>query len=192
LVNLDILRSFTDNNNVNNLLIWFSAIGFLIAIFPIHIFNYVYINTAERYASINVTAYRYLKLFNVNTVNNSFEKMQINGKEKKLNFKILKKNSYKIFNNLCFYKIIQLTDYGLNNSNNAYVALLQNGMTNAAYSFIKLSGSKTKLKNYTILNQTHDSINYYLKVVEIINLLVLAKIFIILISEKIKYDKNKK
>jgi len=53
---------------VNEALVYLSAILFLIAIFPVHIINYIYISTGEKYASVNVTVYRLFTLLNINTV----------------------------------------------------------------------------------------------------------------------------
>lgn len=175
---------------MNEAIVWLSFIGFFIAVFPIHIFNYVYVNTDEKYASVNVSAYRIIRILNVNTVKNSFDKMQVNGKEKKVNLNLVQKNSYKIFNNLCLTKIIQLSDFGLLNQNHAYVAFVQNALTTAVYSFIKANGGRTKLKNYTVINLSHDSINYYLKVVGIINVIVISKLIFILLLEKLNDVKN--
>ena len=53
---------------MNEALVYLSAILFLIAIFPVHIINYIYISTGEKYASVNVTVYRLFTLLNINTV----------------------------------------------------------------------------------------------------------------------------
>ncbi len=175
---------------MNELLVWGSAIGFMFVIFPIHIFNYVYVNTQEKYASINVSAYRLIRLANVNTIKNKPDKMMINGKEKKMNLSFVKSKSLKIFNNLCLTKVIQLSDFGLMNEYSATAALVQNSLTKALYFFIKENGGKTKLKNYIVLNYNHGSVNYYLKLVGIINLLTVGKIILMLIMEKLKDVKN--
>jgi hypothetical protein len=170
---------------VNDVIVWLTFFGFLIAVFPVHIFNYIYLNTAERYASVNVTLYRYIKILNANTVKNSIDKMQINGKEKNFANATLSKNSLKIFNNLCFTKIIQLCDFGVSEGSNSYLVLTQHMLTESLYYFIKANGGRTKLRNYTVLNYTHDKVNYYLKVVGVINLITVGKIILMLITEKI-------
>ena len=48
-----------------------------------------------------------------------------------------------------------------------------------------MNGNFCKLRNYTILNEEHSSIRYYSKAVTVINVLVIAKIFFILIMEKL-------
>jgi large-conductance mechanosensitive channel len=63
--------------------------------------------------------------------------------------------------------------------------LAQTFLSNKIYDFIEANGGKTKLKNYAVLNFTHDKVNYYLKLVGVINLLTIAKIIFILITEKI-------
>ena len=175
---------------MNVAMIIIAAAGFAISIFPIHVFNYIYVNTEEKYASINVTLFRFIRIFNVNTVKNKPGKMQINGKEKKLDYKNVKLSFYRIFNMLCIYKIIQLSDYGMQNEKNAYVALAQNGVTTAAYKFLEINDNCTKLRNYTILNEEHSSIRYYAKAVTVINLFVVAKIILYILMEKINELKN--
>lgn len=167
-----------------------AAAGFLISVFPIHVFNYIYINTEEKYASINVTIFRYIRIFNINTVKNKFNEMQINGKSKRLDFDNLKLNFYKIFNKLCIHKVVQLTDFGVKEQNNAYAALAQNGITTAAYNFLQINGNSVKLRNYIVLNQEHSAIRYYAKAVTVINLFVITKIILIILMEKLNELKN--
>ena len=167
-----------------------AAAGFLISVFPIHVFNYIYINTEEKYASINVTIFRYIRIYNINTVKNKPNEMQINGKSKNLSFDMLKLDFYKIFNKLCIHKVIQLTDFGIKEQNIAYAAVAQNGITTALYNFLKINGNAVKLRNYTVLNQEHSSIRYYAKAVTIINLFVITKIIIVILMEKINELKN--
>ncbi len=170
---------------MNVAMIIMAAAGFAISIFPIHVFNYIYVNTEEKYASINVTIFRFLRIFNINTVKNQPGKMQVNGKEKQLDYKKFRLSFYKIFNMLCIYKIIQLSDYGMQNEHNAYAALFQNGTTSAVYNFLRINVNCTKLRNYTILNEEHSSIRYYAKAVTVINLLVVTKIILYILMEKI-------
>ena len=96
---------------MNEALVYVSAISFLLLIFPIHIFNYIYVNTEEKFASINVTVFRFLRLYNINTVKNKPNEIQFNGKSKKMDWNSLKLNFYKIFDKLCVCKVIQLSDF---------------------------------------------------------------------------------
>ncbi len=180
----------TNNKDMKEAMVYIAAAGFLISVFPIYVYNYVYINTEEKYASINVTFYRYIKIMNMNTVKDKPNEMQINGKSKKVNLDLLKLNYYKIFNQMCIYKIVQLSDFGIINTNNAYAALTQSAVTTAVYKFLQVNGNYTKLRNYIVLNEEHSDIRYYAKAVTIINLLVIAKIFLIFIMEKINERKN--
>ena len=175
---------------MNVALVILAAAGFAISVFPIHVYNYIYVNTEEKYVSINVTVFRFIRLFNANTIKNSPGKLQVNGKEKKLDFNKMRLNAYKIFNMLCIYKVIQLSDYGMQNEKNAYAALAQNGITTAAYKFLQINGNYTKLRNYTILNEEHSSIRYYAKAVTIINLMVVTKIIFYVLMEKLNELKN--
>lgn len=177
---------------MSEVLVYFAFFGFIAALFPIHIFNYVYVSAKDKYASVNVSAYRIIRIFNVNTVKNSLDKMQINGEETKVNFGFIKSKWLKIFNNLCFVKMVQLCDYGLKNQSNAYFALAQKTLTDALFAFIKINGGKTKLKNYIVFNLEHDYINCYLKAVGVINLITVLKIIFILFTEKLNERKIKK
>lgn len=163
-----------------------AAALFAIQVFPIHVINYIYVNTEEKYASINVTVFRIFRLYNINTVKDKPNEMQINGKNKKLDINFLKMNFYRIFNQVCIFKVIQLSDFGMKNQNNAYAALAQNGITTAAYKFLQMNGNSCKLRNYTILNEEHSSIRYYAKAVTVINVLVMIKILLIMLMEKLK------
>lgn len=172
-------------------LIYLSAAIFLISVFPVYISNYIFINTEESYASINVTAFRFIKIFNLNTVKNKPNEIQFNGKTKKINFDAVKLNFYKIFNRICIYKVVQLSDFGMKNQNNAYAALAQSSITTAAYKLLQVNGNYAKLRNYIILNEEHSDIRYYAKTVTIINLFVVAQIVLILITEKLNENKKK-
>lgn len=165
--------------------VYISAILFALAVFPVHVFNYAYLNTEEKYAMANVGVYG-KSFFNVNTVKNKPNEMQINGKNKKVDVKQIKASFYKIFDKLCIYKIIQLGDYGLKKEANAYVSLAQSAFSTAIYKFIQVNGNYCKLRNYTILNEEHSEIRYYAKVITVINAIVVAKIIMILIKEKRK------
>lgn len=170
-------------------LVYIAAASFLIFIFPVHINNYIYVNTENKYASFNVGVFKY-NFYNINTVKNNFGEMQVNGKNKKLDAKKLNVRLYKIFNQLCVYKIIQLGDYGMKKDGNAYAALIQNAFTTAIYKFLQINGNYCKLRNYMIFNEEHSEIRYYAKTVTILNLAVVSKIILIIIMEKIYALKN--
>lgn len=170
-------------------LVYISAIAFLIAIFPVHVLSYVYISTAEKYASVNVTLYRLFTILNLNTdkppkpdKKEQDDKAQDDKKQDKL---MTPSNWLKIFNNLCLTKIVQLGDYGLQNPDNAFVALANGAATGIVYTFVKVNGGKTKLRNYTVLNYEHDGVNYYLKLGGVINVITLLKLLIVFYWGKI-------
>lgn len=176
----------TDNIYVSEALIYISAIAFFIAVFPVHVFIYVYASTAEKYASVNVTVYRLFTILNVNTERPpKSDDTEKDDKENDKDKLMTPPNWLKIFNNLCLTKIVQLGDYGLQNPDNAYVALANAAVTDVAYTFVKVNGGKTKLKNYSILNYEHDNINYYLKLAGIINVITLLKLLAIFYWGKI-------
>lgn len=169
-------------------LVILSAVAFLIAIFPVHVLGYVYISTEEKYASVNVTAYRLIRVINFNTEKppKPDKKDKDESEDKKKDEKFMTPvNWLTIFNNLCLTKIVQLGDYGLQNQNNAYVALFNDAVTNAVYTFVKANGGKTKLKNYAVLNYEHSNVNYYLKLEGVINVITLLKLLVIFYWGKI-------
>lgn len=174
---------------MSDFLVYGALVGFFLAVFPVHIYNYVYVNTNEKYASVNVCAFRFIRLFNANTVKDSPRKMQVNGKEKDINLSAVKKNALKIFNNLCITRIVQLEDFGMQSEYNAYAAILHSVATNALYAFVRINGGRTKLRNYTVLNMEHGYINYYMKAVGVINLMTVAKILFVLFTEKLNENK---
>ncbi len=173
-------------------LVYISAILFLLAVFPLHVLVYVYASTEEKYASINVTLYKMITVLNVNTEKppkpddkDDTDKKDKDKDEKKDDKLMTPTNWLKIFNNLCLTKIVQLGDYGLQNPNNAYVALANGAATNAVYTFVKANGGKTKLKNYSVLNYEHSNVNYYLKLAGVINVITLLKLLIVFYWGKI-------
>ncbi len=174
---------------MTDVFVWLAAVGFLLAVFPLHVYNYFYINTENKYASVNAGIYG-INFFNANTVENSPREMQINGKKKNIDPSKFKLNYYKIFNQLCIYKIVQLGDYGMQKERNAYILLLQNAFTTAIYKFLQMNGNYGKLRNYSVLNAEHSEIRYYGKAVTVINGIVIAKIILIIIMEKINERKN--
>ncbi len=169
-------------------LIYIAAIGFLICVFPVHVIGYVYVSSAEKYASVNVTLYRLITILNVNTEkppkqeDKDKDEDKDDGKSKKL---MTPENWLKIFNKLCITKIVQLGDYGLQNPDNAYIALGNKTLTDAVYTFVKVNGGKTKLKNFSVLNYEHSDVNYYLKLAGVINIITLTRLFITFIWGKI-------
>ena len=173
-------------------MVYMSAVGFAFSLFPVHFYNYIYINTENKYASLNSGLYGLINLFNVNTVKDRPGEMEVNGKSKKIDPRTIKASAYKIFNSLCIYKIVQLGDFGMKQDKNAYALLTQNSLTVALYKFIQTNGNYAKLRNYTIANEEHGFVRYYLKAVTIVNSFVIAKIIMILILEKLNVKAKQK
>lgn len=148
-----------------------------VLLFPIHIDNYLYINKDEKYVSLNIVLYSFIRVFNINTVKNSPTKMQVNGRERNIKADVIKKNALKIVKELTLTKIVQLGDYGMQSENNAYAALMQSLLTNALYSYMDYR-RKIKLKNFVILNTAHKNILHYAKISCVINIVTLLKILI--------------
>ena len=182
----------TDNNYVNVALIYVAAIAFILYIFPVHVFSYVFVTTQNNYANVNVSLFRLIPLYkDTNKLQfdlGSFFNLQNDGEVK------LKYPSHyvELYNKLCITKIVQVGDFGIQNPNNAYIALAQHSLTQAVYSFVKINGGKTKLRNFVVLNGEHGYVNYYLKVVGVINLMSLIRLFIIYYWGVLNERKNKK
>ena len=186
---------------MNSALVYISAILFAISVFPVHIINYAYITTMENYASVNITLYGIYRIVNFNTDDKlkralSRRKMKLkkakdekSGKNKEGSGIMTPANLLKLYNKICITKIIQLGDYGVQDENNLYVALAQKALTDVVYTFVKINGgSKTKLKNYAILNYEHDYINYYFKLVGVINIISLVRLIMTFLWEKFKNE----
>ncbi len=175
----------TNNNSVNNALVYAAAILFFVLICPIHVINYVYISSENAYASINVTLYRLITLVNINTEKKLPESPPEDKPKVKANRAVLMKNWMKFYNKLCITKIVQLGDFGIAEGSNVYAALTQNALSDALFALVRINGGKTKLKNYTVLNYEHSHINYYLKFVGVINLFGLTSLLLIYLWGKI-------
>lgn len=179
-----ILRPFTDNKVVQTVP-YLVAAALALLLFPLRLDNYIYINKDERYLSLNVALYRIIRIFSLNTVKNSPDKMSVNGRDKRIDSSFLKSNALKIFNNLTLLKVIELGDYGTAGEVGAYAAAAQNALCGALFSFIRGNGGKTKLRNYIILNQEHSNVLQYVKISGVINALGAIKLLIILFAEKL-------
>ena len=155
-----------------------------ILLIPLRADSYVYINTAKKYAGINVVLWKVLRVFNANTVENSPMKFEVNGRERSVDKSFLKSNALKIFNNLSITSVVQLGDYGTAGGG-AYAAAIQHALTQTAYSFIELNSGSALLKNYTILNEQHGDVIYYAKLTGFTNLLAVIKLAVVLFAEKI-------
>lgn len=167
---------------MNQAIVYITAAAFFLYVFPVHVFSYVYVSTKDNYLSLNVSLFRLIPLFNFNTEN----KLKIKNKNKdeekgKDNGLKLRYPSHylELYNKLCLTKIVQVSDFGIQSHANVYALLAQHMATQGVYSFVKINGGRTKLRNYVVINNEHNYINYYLKLVGVINLLVLLRLVII-------------
>ncbi|MGN0812753.1 MAG: hypothetical protein ACI4MQ_04495 [Candidatus Coproplasma sp.] len=174
-------------------IIYVSAIAFALYIFPVYVFSYVYVTTQKNYASINISLFKLIPLYKgINELKlNLNEILNLLGDDGGLKLKF-PSHYVDLYNKLCITKIIQVCDFGLQNQGNAYAALAQHSLTQAAYTFVKVNGGKTKLKNYVVLNAEHGHINYCLKLVGVINLMALLRLFIVYFWSVINERKIKK
>lgn len=181
---LYIYNVFTNNIFMDDATVGIVTAVFVLVVFPVHVYNYLYLNTEIKFASINAGIYK-ISFFNANTIENNPREMQINGKKKKIDPTVFSLNYYRIFKQICVYKIVQLGDFGVRDDKKIYVLLVQNALTNAIYNFLKINRNYCKLKNYTILNEEHSEIRYYAKAVTVLNVIVVLKIMLIILMEKI-------
>lgn len=163
---------------------------FALLVFPFHLVNYIYVSTADKYASYNLTMYRFLPLFNANTIEDKPQLMSINGRETPIDIRNFNIKYLELIRKLCIVKVVQLADFGINSEINACIAVLQNVLTQTAYGLMNYADRGIKLKNYRILNCDSDSITYYLKVVNVANIISAAGIFLYIIRGKINEFKG--
>ncbi|MGN0806626.1 MAG: hypothetical protein ACI4MC_06260 [Candidatus Coproplasma sp.] len=149
-------------------------------IFPVHVFSYVYITTQKGYASLNVSLFRLIPLYkDKNQLKFDIGSIADSAKDEG-GVKLKYPSHYvDLYNKLCITKIVQVADFGMQNQNNAYTALAEQSLTKALFTFVKINGGKTKLKNYVVLNGEHGYVNYYLKLVGVINLMSLLRLIIV-------------
>lgn len=174
---------------MGSVIIYLSAIIFLLCIFPVYVFNYVGIFGEQNKLEVTVSLYKVIPIFNLQKKIIKISDIKLfNGNKPKLTYP---KHYLALYNKLCITKVIQVSDFGLQSQANAYLALTQNVSTQVAYSLIQNGGSKTKLRNYLLLNEAHGEVNYLLKVVGIVNLITLLKVVFIYLRSLINERKNK-
>lgn len=161
---------------------------FFVGVLPVYVSIYAYADTQARYASVNFHLYRVFRFLNMNSEEGGG--LKINGKEAEMNPSLALRDGKIAFDNLCIFKIIQLSDFGLGKDGNAYAALLQSAATFTLYSYISKKGSSCKLKNYVIMNAKHEHIKYGAKVVSVVNLIAAAKILFILFLERLNENQR--
>ncbi len=177
-------ESITYNTYVESLIVYGATVLFFFSVLPVYVSVYVYADSGKKYASVNFCIYRFLRFLNINSAEDGHS-MQINGKDAEIDIPLAMKDAKIALDNTCLFKIIQLSDYGMLRESNTYAALLQGAITFPLYTYLKRSGSKCKLKNYTIFNMEHSELEYAAKVVSVINLIVAIKILIIMLMERI-------
>ncbi|MCD8372365.1 MAG: hypothetical protein LUD27_03585 [Clostridia bacterium] len=170
---------------MENFIVYGLAAGLFFTVFPVYFSVYAYLNTETRYASANFCVFRFIRFLNINTADGG-GKMQVNGKDMQLDLPQLLKNSKILLDNVCVFKIVQLGDYGVREENNAYLALLQNAATLPLYKYLEGTGSRCKLRNYSIINAEHSELHYCGKAVCVINMLAAIKILFIIFSERFR------
>lgn len=170
---------------MNQAIVYISAAAFMLYIFPVHVFSYVYMSTRDNCLSVNVSLFRLIPLFNFNTKRQSNDENDREGEKGGAKLKY-PSHYLDLYNKLCLTKIVQVADFGIqNNQGNVYALLAQHAATQALYSFVKINGGKTKLRNFVVLNGGHGYIEYYLKLVGVINLAILLRLFIIYLWSKL-------
>ena len=107
-------------------------------------------------------------------------------KDLKINPARAVKGGKAILDNLCLFKLIQLSDFGLKGEACAYGAIAQSAITLPLYKYLELSGSACKLRNYVILNREHGDVKYCAKAVAVINFVAAIKIILISRPNRLK------
>ena len=167
---------------MENVIVYGAAALCAVSLLPVYVSVYAYADSAVKYASANVCLYRFMRIVNMNTAEDGH--MQMNGKDLKINPARAVKGGKAILDNLCLFKLIQLSDFGLKGEACAYGAIAQSAITLPLYKYLELSGSACKLRNYVILNREHGDVKYCAKAVAVINFVAAIKIILMLIMEK--------
>ena len=168
---------------MENFIVYGACSLFFFSVLPVYVSVYAYADSGQKYASANFCLYRALRFLSVD--NDEGGKLRINGKAAGFNPATALRNGKIVFDNLCVFKVIQLSDFGLQSEAGAYAALAQSAVAFPVYSYISKKGSTCKLKNYVILNEEHGNIKYSAKVVSVINLIAALKILFILLLERV-------
>lgn len=155
---------------------------FFFSLLPVYVSVYAYADSGAKYASVNVCLYRVFRLVNINSEEG---KMKINGKDADVNPATALKDGKVFFDNLCLFKIIQLSDFGMESEAGAYASLAQSAFTLPLYHYISRRGYACKLKNYIVFNYEHGDVKYCAKAVSVINLVSALKILFMIFTEKL-------
>ncbi len=174
---------------MNYVAIWIILGIIILLIFPINISSYIYIDQRRKYSSLNVCAFKFIRFFNLNTVEDNPFKMEINGKSSDIDLNKLKTNIFGIISRIPVKKVIQLGDYGILSDTSAYLALIQSRLSEIVYR-ISCTKKSVKLKNYTVLNQSEKGVRYYAKIVSVVNLIIIFNVIIYLLMEKLNERKS--
>lgn len=170
-------------------LIILSAMGFAIAIFPVHLYSYIFFSTESRRMEVRVSLFKFIPLIRL-SLNKALQRTEENNKNN-VPKKLPKPDTIlNMYNKLCITKIVQLIDIGIQDEKNAYFALAQNAATEFLYAFVRINEGRIKLRNYPVLNGEHGYINYYVKLVGVINFIALSRITAIYLWSKIYERKN--
>ncbi len=176
---------------MNEAIVYVAAIAFLLYIFPVHVFSYVYVTTQKEFVSIHVSLFRLIPLYkSTNKLSlsvNDLTDVTKAGSGAELKYP---RHYLNLYNKLCITKIVQVSDFGVQKQGNIYLALAQHAATQGVYAFVKINGGRTKLRNYVVINNEHGYVNYYLKLVGVINLMALARLIIIYFWSIINERKN--
>ncbi len=165
---------------------WVAAAIAALSVFPVYVTNYVYADSEEKYVSVNICLFRYIGVFNANTVKDNPMSMQINGKSRNIDVGIIRANIPGIISRIHINKIVQLGDYGIKNDGGAYAAVVQSVASDFIYKLLQINGSHAKLRNYAVLNECTAGVRYYAKIVTVINAVTICNIIFYLITEKLK------
>lgn len=172
---------------MSEVIFYSTTILFFLSVFPINLYGYAYISSTNKFASFQLSAYKIIPIVNKQINNHSVLQFNNKGKFVLKNPKRIKK----IFNKICITKIIQLSEFGVQNGNLATLAIMQYGVTHTFYDYLK-DASNTKTVSTVIFNAEHNEFNYCVKIVGVINLFSFLSLLIIYFWSCINERKSKK
>ena len=168
---------------MENFIVYGGTALFFVSVLPVYVSVYAYADSGKKYASANFCLYRIFRFLNVNTEEDG--RIMSNVKEAGINPAASVRDGKIALDNLCVFKIIQLSDFGLGSEKSAYAALLQSAVTFPLYSYIDKSGSACKLRHYVVLNAEPSEIKYCAEAVRVIHTVVALQLAVVLVMGRI-------
>ncbi len=178
----------TDNIYVQDLVVYGVNGLFLLCLLPVYTSVYLYADAGRAYFSVDAYLWRFIHPLQLSTADDGG--MRLNGGDLNIGPVAATRAAKVAFDNLCLFKLVQLSDFGLKSGAAAYAALFQRAATFALYKYAELSGSRCKLRNYAVFNAEHGNVVWCGKAVCAVNVVAAAKLLICVLREIGNEDKG--